>query len=428
MLINASRIAFFQYSVHYNCFMIYLITISLINTVLFMPVVAYADPVKGKLDLNKFTKLVDGKHIIRLPPGLYPISETIVLSSYTTLEGAGPNTILKAASPFSGQRFITSLNEINGCRNIRLRSFKVVFDIPIPRGSLPGILRFDHVNDLQIRDISINLNTKHYGIDLSANVQNATIENNTIENWGQGGAIMVRNGNQQTNMESRNIIIRNNTLKSYYDEPLAVFGWMGSVRNVTVEGNHVIGEGSSFGITAFGMDTPGHTGKLSDVVIRKNIVRGGRHGAIGIKGGAESITVSDNIILHAEGDGIFIHAGGSGLPGVNGVQVRNNEISDAGRHGIFAAGSEITIEMNKISNTKASGIDIHGTVTVIDNRIRNTEPGIPADEVHKKIMKQNTCRNAPIRILNKRSMETECSIIEQNDTGEGQPSSPIGNQ
>jgi hypothetical protein len=66
-------------------------------------------------------------------------------------------------------------------------------------------------------------------------LQNAIIDNNVIENRGQGGAIMVRNKKQKPNMESKNITIRNNTLKSNGDEPLAVFGWMGSVQNITIK-------------------------------------------------------------------------------------------------------------------------------------------------------------------------------------------------
>ncbi|NPU84517.1 MAG: hypothetical protein HPY65_08500 [Syntrophaceae bacterium] len=377
-----------------------------------MPAIAHTDEVKGKFDLTKLTKLVNGKHIIRLPSGLYHISETIVLPSNTILEGAGPNTILKAASPFFGQRFITSLNERNGGKNILLRSFRVIFNIPIQKGDSSGILRFENVNDLQINNISMTLDTKYYGIDLSANIQNAVIENNMIENRGQGGAVMVRNGIQQTNMESRNIIIRNNALKSHCDEPLAVFGWMASVRNVTIQANNIECEGSSFGISAFGIDTLGHTGKLSDVTIHKNIIAGGTRGAIGIKGGATSITASDNKIIHTAGDGIFIHAGGSGLPMVRGVFIRNNEIRDIGRHGIFAAGSEIRIEKNRISNTKGSGVYIHGSVRVTGNEIMDAKPGILADGDHKMIIKHNRCRNAPVRILNNKGAETKDNILE----------------
>lgn len=390
----------------------YFIVISLIQATLFAPVIAHADEAKNIFDLSKLTKLVNGKHIINIPPGIYNISETIILPSDTILEGAGPDTILKATSPFFGTRFITCLNAGNNCKNIRLNSFKIVFDTPILRNDFSGILRFENVNHLQINNISMILNTNFYGIDLSANIQNTIIENNLIENRGRGGSVMVRNENPNANMASRNIIIRNNTLKSYCDEPLAVFGWMGLVRNITIQGNNINSEGSSFGISAFGIDTLGHTGNLSDVVIQNNYIAGGTIGAIGIKGGASSITVSGSKILRVEGDGIFIHAGGRDLPEVNGVQIRNNEISGVGRHGIFATGSKIAIETNEISNTKASGIYINGTVTVINNRIRNTEPGILADGGHRKVIKHNTCRNAPIRILNKKGLEIEKNTIE----------------
>ncbi len=243
--------------------------IALVLSILFMPSIGLADTVRDKFDIKGFTKVVDGKYIISLPTGLYQISETIVLPSNTIFEGTGPSTILKVASPFFGQRFITNSNERDGCENITLRSFKMVFDLPILTGNLPGIMRFENVKNLQLNDITMILDTKYYGIDLSANIQSAIIENNIIENWGQGGTIMVRNRHRQTNKESNNIIIRNNTLLSAYDEPLAVFGWMGSVRNITLEGNNVKGEGASFGITAFAIDTLGHTGKLSDVVISK---------------------------------------------------------------------------------------------------------------------------------------------------------------
>ncbi|HOI73757.1 MAG TPA: right-handed parallel beta-helix repeat-containing protein [Syntrophales bacterium] len=398
------RIACFNLSRN-NYLIIFSIIIPLIHAILFTPVIVHAGEAKTKLNLTKLTKHVNGQHIIHLPPGLYQISETIILPSDTMLEGAGPDTILKATSPFFGQQFITSSNGGNDCRNIRLRSFKVVFDIPIQRGDLSGIIRFENVDHLEINNISMTLDTNYYGIDLSANIQNAIIENNVIENRGQGGSIMVRNKNQKPNMESRNITIRNNTLKSNNDEPLAVFGWMGSVENITIKGNNIQCEGSSFGISAFGIDASGHTGKLRDVTIHNNMIDGGTHGAIGIKGGAINIMVADNKIIHATGDGIFIHTGGFGLPKARGVLVKNNEIRKIGRHGIFAAGSEIRITKNRISNTKCSGVYVHGTVVVTDNEIIDTKPCILADGNHKKIIKRNKCFNSPIRILNKKGSE-----------------------
>ncbi|PKN34112.1 MAG: hypothetical protein CVU61_10130 [Deltaproteobacteria bacterium HGW-Deltaproteobacteria-19] len=397
---------------HYDYSMYHSIMIALVLSILFMPSIGLADTVRDKFDIKGFTKVVDGKYIISLPAGLYQISETIVLPSNTIFEGTGPSTILKVASPFFGQRFITNSNERDGCENITLRSFKMVFDLPILTGNLPGIMRFENVRNLQLNNITMILDTKYYGIDLSANIQSAIIENNIIENWGQGGTIMVRNRHRQTNKESNNIIIRNNTLLSAYDEPLAVFGWMGSVRNITLEGNNVKGEGASFGITAFAIDTLGHTGKLSDVVISKNIITGGKHGAIGIKGGATNISVSENKIHHAAGDGIFIHTGGNGLPRVSDVLVIDNEISDTGRHGILATGSEIRIEKNKISNTNASGVYMHGTVTVMDNQVKDAKPGILADGDQMKLIKRNRFRNAPIRILNKKGTEIKGNITE----------------
>jgi parallel beta-helix repeat protein len=120
----------------------------------------------------------------------------------------------------------------------------------------------------------------------------------------------------------------------------------------------------------------------------------------------------DNLISRAEGDGIFIHTGGSGLPEVSGVFVRRNEISDTGRHGILATGSEIIIEGNKISRTKASGIYIHGSVTVIENQIEDSKPGILADGGERIVIKRNRFRNAPLRILDKNGTEIGENVIE----------------
>lgn len=407
----ASRIASFH-SIRNHHLIHYLIVISFIHATLFAPVITHADEPKKIFYLSRLTKLVNGKHIINIPPGIYHISETIVLPSDTVLEGAGPDTILKATSPFFGTRFITSLNAGTSCKNIRLSSFKIVFDNPILRDDFSGILRFENIDNLQIDNISMMLDTNFYGIDLSANIQNTIIENNVIENRGRGGSVMVRNENPKTNMESRNIIIRNNTLKSYCDEPLAVFGWMGSISNIIIQENSIQCEGSSFGISAFGIDTLGHTGRLRHVTINKNMIVGSVHGAIGIKGGATNIVASDNKIIHAAGDGIFIHAGGSGLPTVRDVLVKDNEIRNIGRHGVFAAGSEIRIETNRISNTKGSGMYIHGAASVVGNQIINAKPGILVDGDHKTIIKYNNFRNSPIRVLNKKGAEIKDNIFE----------------
>ena len=79
-------------------------------------------------------------------------------------------------------------------------------------------------------------------------------------------------------------------------------GGLGLVQEVKVLENQVDAMGASFGISAYGIDTPGHTGSLARVRIEGNEVRGGKIGAVGVKGGAREVDVVDNRIISPEGD------------------------------------------------------------------------------------------------------------------------------
>jgi hypothetical protein len=76
------------------------------------------------------------------------------------LEGAGPDTILKATSPFFGQQFITSSNGemLQEHSSPLLQSCFSIFQFKSNDSS--GILRFDNVDHLEINNISMDIGYK----------------------------------------------------------------------------------------------------------------------------------------------------------------------------------------------------------------------------------------------------------------------------
>lgn len=353
-----------------------------------------------EIDFKTYSTIRNGINIIHLPAGVFFISKTIRLTSNTVLEGEGDNTILRAVRPFTGPRFISNSDYRRGNVNIALRSLKIEFELPVLEGDGIGVLRFENVDTLQIQDITMTVNSAMYGIDLASNIRRGLVERCTIVNHGQGGGIMVRNRNPNPSKASDNIIIRNNQLKSsIVDEPLAVFGWLGVVQNVLIEKNNVQALGASFGITVFGIGSPKHTGQINDVQIIDNEISGGKHSAIGVKGGARDVYVAHNLISDSTGDGVFIHAGGDGLPSVQDIKVYQNAITNIGRHGILSTGINIKVEKNVISNCKRSGIYVAGQIAVVGNKIDNANPGILVDGSPLSIIRKNILRNARILTL-----------------------------
>lgn len=352
--------------------------------------------IKG--DLSRYARVnKDGVRVIHLSDGIYIMTTTVRLSSNTILEGEGPKTTLKAASDFHGQQFITNSDSISGNKNISLRSFKVQFEIDTVSGDAPGVLRFSNIDGLSISDVVMALNTKMYGIDLSAYVRNASVQGCTIANGGHGGDIMVRNGDKTGSHSTDGIRILHNHLSSCDDEPIAVFGWLGIVSDVLVDANTVEAKGASFGITAYGIDKQGETGKLERAKITGNVVNGGRVGAIAVKCGAESIEVEDNLIKDTANDGIFIDPGGNFLPPPNHLTISGNSIENAGRHGMYVIGKDISLKENRIKHCREVGIYVHevqgGKIHVLDNCIENAERSILVDGPFSGVILNNTINN-----------------------------------
>ena len=359
------------------------LSLSLSVSILLM--VSGAAHASGPIALDNATVmkyLLPGKDqlVIHLPEGTYQVSETLKLPSNTVLEGEGSSTVLQAHAPFRGQRFITNADAGLGNSNITVRSIAVQFGIPVFAGDTPGILRFERVKGLNLSDVTMDLDTAYFGIDLASEVRDALIAGCSIKNKGEGGSIMVRNSNPDPSHATSNITIRGNKLESStQDEPLAVFGWMGKVENVLIINNTIKANGASFGISVFGIDQKGHTGTLSKVKVADNTVNGGKTGGITVKGGANDVELTGNKISRAGGDGIFIHAGGGNLPEASHIGIYRNDVSDSGRHCIFAGGNDISIDGNTLTNCKQCGVYVGGKVRIVRNRIAKANPGILFD-------------------------------------------------
>ena len=364
-------------------------------------------------DIKRFTTFYDGKRVIHIPAGVYIVDRAIILPSDTVLEGAGPATVLRASSGFRGSRFISNSDLTRGNANITLRSFLVEFATKVFGGET-GVIRFENVENLQIEEVSMDLNTSMYGIDLAAHVRDSTIQGCTIVNKGGGGGIMVRNRNVSPTCATSGVEISSNRITSFVDEPIAVFGWMGVVHNIRVEQNEIDAQDASFGITVYGIDQIKHTGTIEGVIVSGNRVRGGRVGGIAVKGGARNVELTGNVIDGQRADAIFLHTGGEGLPGVSNVIIRGNKLTNAGRHCIFASGNALTIQDNSISNCREAGIYVGGPASVIGNAIRDAKPGMLVTVKGPKVIRENrVISSSGIIVLSNDRSGISDNIIEQ---------------
>jgi hypothetical protein len=295
-----------------------------------------------------------------LPKGRYYVTESLRLTSNTILMGEGPLTELEAHPNFNGGQFITNADLNAGNTNIRIEGLRIKFGIAKLPGNLPGLLRFEHVEQIILSDLIIEADTQYFCIDLSRNIIDATILDCNIQNRGNGGCIQVRNRGKMKSEACRQIRIQENTLSSVEDEPIAVFGWLGYVTEVNIANNIISADGASFGITAYGVDKIGDTGALEKVWIYDNNITGSQHGAIAVKGGVRNVVVDNNRVDRSINDGIFIDNGGSELPSVVEVTVRGNQITSAGRHGIYARGVNINVEGNQILQSREAGVFVSG--------------------------------------------------------------------
>lgn len=249
----------------------------------------------------------------------------------------------------------------------------------------PGLLRFEDIDGLTLENLRIRADSRLYAVDLAGCVQNARIKNCLISNGGTGGCVMARNGGT---CPAGHLKITGNKFSSgghpmsgdsHYpsgpaDEAVAVFGWVGRMRDVVISGNRVTARGS-FGITAYGSGKPGGTGRLEDAVIRDNAVTGGKNGGIAIMDGASSVKVSGNRVVSAK-DGIFIDRGGRGLLRPRDVRVLDNSITGSGRYGIFAAGRGVKLSGNRIRGCGAAGIFAAVGTLIGRNRISGCRPPV----------------------------------------------------
>ena len=132
---------------------------------------------------------------------------------------------------------MTNADPRNGNTDITVRSLAIEVGAGQFVGDNPGILRFENVRNLELKDLTLRVRSKFYGIDLASQCRDALIEGCSIVNEGEGGCIMVRNRDASPERPTRNVrILRNRLGSGKVDEPLAVFGWLGMVQDVEVRG------------------------------------------------------------------------------------------------------------------------------------------------------------------------------------------------
>jgi hypothetical protein len=334
--------------------------------------------------------------VIHLPAGTYRISSTLQLPSNTVIEGEGDATIIRADASFNGSKVITNSDFANGNRNIFIRNLRMEVAAPQFSGYAPGILSFNNVEGLEIDNITMVNDSPMYGIDLSFQVSNATVQGCTLTNTSKvsGGGIMIRNGDPLSAKITSGIVVRNNRIASVSDEAISVFAWQGRLENVRIENNTIKAVGASFGIAAYGINSPEQGGQLRGVDIMGNSIEGGSVGGIGVMGGAEQVNVVNNSVKNTTTAGIFIHQGEAGLPPVSNVNVLQNAISDVGNHGIFVDGVDVQVRDNVITDCTGSGIYAAAGVSLVGNVITDAHPGILVEARSSATISDNVLNNS----------------------------------
>ena len=345
-----------------------------------------------------------------LNPGTYLISDSLLISSHTTLSGAGGSSILKfnwrdrteGAEFHLGNR--NRADEVDGDTNIVLRDLTLIGgDDGTPFGPdnhtvTHGIL-FRKVSNVQVTGLEIR-NTSGFGI-ANAGLINGTFTGNTIENVGRDGItsfpIVQEDDPSIPTYALDGLVISNNQFTNVGDDAIAVHaGTEFTVNstlpptNITINGNTIVGR------------------TIDDVLAQgRGIVLTGVHDAT-IDGNSISRTVSTGILIQSwynfENDpDLAVESIRS-----DNIVVANNTVMEAGganglvrvKIGVQIKGTDrIQLIDNTIRDSADRGVDVRNTtqIDIIGNTVTGSQgkygiliAGGPAYDVSDVIVTSNT--------------------------------------
>ena len=317
------------------------------------------------------------------PKGQYLLKSTVSLGNGQTLIGAGAETIfIVPAAGFVGERVITNADISGGNTDITLADFalRVTSDLPVS-GTNPGLVRLQRVDGLTVRGIYSDSGSHSLltFVDLASGIRNAVISGNRIKNGstvGSGGALWIRGGGALNAADDcYNISVFGNVFEAGADEAFGIYGWFNTISRVAVTGNVFKNTvaASELALSFVGSNL-GQPGIVRDVTATGNVI----YGKTNVITGATRVTMTGNVIVGPTGathDAIFVSVAGGPEP--TDITISNNQISGAGRYGIFSSGTNVLIRGNRIFGTTDTGI--YGGSIVEGNHVDMTGGGsLPA--------------------------------------------------
>lgn len=183
--------------------------------------------------------------ILYFPMGEYLVKSKILFPSNTNIIGCGKFSEIIFATDYASDDFSIRNNgfwgydSVIGAENIDIENISFICQ---DGTNAKNLLAFCNVDNLVVKhcyfDSGTDSTKAKFPLDLYGGNTNVIIENNTfnMQNEASAGCVMVRNVNP--NKISENITLRNNIFyNKKADEALAVWGWEGTVQNVTIENN-----------------------------------------------------------------------------------------------------------------------------------------------------------------------------------------------
>ena len=332
-----------------------------------------------------------------LPPGEYPIRQSIRLRSNVTLQGAGPTTVLwkkkhaeskLAAVAQAGSRAIQVVNAKGFAEGdqvairdkdamgwnvaqaiiTRVEGNQLLLDRPLPRTYDPAKMGF------VIHAFPAITAEKASGIV----VKNLAIRDDSVRDLSMFGPLDNPRAKWLPVLPFHVAAIHFNGVADSRVENCFVTGWLSD--GISIQGGSVKGP-SAGNVTVTGCVVEkcgGHGlhpgGGLHDSVFTRNISRNNGGDGLFFCAAVQRVTVSENQLLGNKGNGV----GGLGDSGDKFNIVTNNIISGNGEHGV---------QMNGGENN-----------TVVDNTVQNNSQSVPGQysgiwlrATSKSIVKGNRC-------------------------------------
>ena len=319
----------------------------------------------------------EGGQTLYIDPGTYRLTDIVLISSHTTIAGAGTLSVLKFTWKDQTQGPGFHLGNRNrkdtdtGDSNIAIRDFVVEGgDTGLPYGedqnSVTHGISFRKVSDLQVTGVHVR-KVSGFGIANTGLVR-GTITENKIHDVGRDGItsfpLIRENDPSFSGYPLTDLLISNNEFVNVGDDAIAVHAGTASSVNLTDAPNNIT-------ITQNAI-----TGRQTNHALAqgRGIVLSGVHQAL----------VANNTIQDTVSTGILIQSWGTSPTGAlirsQNVQVLNNTIVRAGRaigldrvkFGIQIKGADlIEVANNTITNAADRGVDVRDAsdVNVTSNQV-----------------------------------------------------------